>query len=230
MYWAWLLAALVVAVAAGKIAIDKMESRYRQIQLAEIGQYRLLYSLLRLLESAPSGLVSTELKISSCRYIAESFSQLLKAQPKNEEYAHCVESARAQVDVLQQRSNVNHLPEFEDQRRIERGLVSLPRFRSVVEQMHQNGFIDQSQCAQFLLELSDRRLELEADSSTNAAEQALQAHNGLKAMRDYESARLCLAQLMQPSVKAARLEKLDKRVEQIRSAQLEAKLSLSPVA
>ncbi len=184
----------------------------------ENGQLRLLYGILRLMESSPPGLISTQLKLQLCRYISLAFTELQHKHGAAAGYQACVDTAQAQIDILEKRSVQTHLPRFDDAQRISSGNQVLPRYQRVVDQLRQLNVISDDDAKRFQRELTDRHHELEADTCLLRAERSLALNDPMSAQRHYLSARLCLQQVKNLDAQTARLAMVDQQLLELQSS------------
>lgn len=178
----------------------------------ENGQLRLLYGILRLMESSPPGLISTRLKLQLCRYISLAFTELQQQHGAAAGYQACIDTAEAQIEILEQRSEQQRLPRFDDAQRISSGNKVLPRFQRVVDQLRQLNVISEDDAKRFQRELSDRHHELEADTCLLRAERSLALSDPMSAQRHFLSARLCLQQVRDMNAQKARMAAVDQQL------------------
>lgn len=183
----------------------------------ENGQLRLLYGILRLMESSPPGLISTQLKLQLCRYISLAFSELQQKHGAAAGYQACIDTAEAQIEILEKRSQQPHLPRFDDAQRISSGHKVIPRYQRVIEQLLQLNVISEDDAKLFKCELNDRQHELEADTCLLRAERSQSLNDPMSAQRHYLSARLCLQQVKSREVQASRIAVVDQHLLELQS-------------
>ncbi len=212
MQWPLIIGSAALSVWLISTIIRIFDRQFEILEHAENGQLRLLYGLLRLMETSPPGLISTALKLQLCRYISLAFSELQQKHGANAGYQACVDTAEAQIDLLKGRAIQAHLPHFDDPERIAEGQKALPRFHRIVGQLQELNILDADEAKRFRQELDDRRFELEADTCILRANRAENLGDLLTAQRHYQSARLSLQQLQLGQSRAARLEHLQQRL------------------
>jgi len=183
----------------------------------ENGQLRLLYGILRLMESSPPGLISTSLKLQLCRYISLAFTELQQKHGAAAGYQACIDTAEAQIEILEQRKDQHHLPRFDDAQRISSGHQVLPRYQRVVDQLRLLNVISEDDAKLFQRQLTDRHHELEADTCFLRAERSLALNDPMSAQRHYLSARLCLQQVKDTDVQTARLAVTDHQLMELQA-------------
>lgn len=215
--WPWIIGSAALGVWLISTLVSVFDRQFEIREHAENVQLRLLYGLLRLMESSPPGLISTGLKLQLCRYISLAFSELQQQHGNNAGYQACVDTAEAQIEILQKRSNQDHLPRFEDPERIRNGHSALPRFERIVEQLQQLNIISEDDARMFQRELRDRHSELEADTCLLRAERAEKLGDPMSAQRHYLSARLSLKRLKSETTKKARIAQVDSSLQRLQS-------------
>lgn len=219
MQWSLIIGSAALCVWLIGTAVRIFDRQFEIIEQSKNGQLRLLYSLLRLMESSPPGLISTPLKLQFCRYLSIAFAELQTAHGKNAGYQACVDTAEAQIEILQSRSAQPCLPRFEDAERISEGHKALPRFQNVVEQLHHANVIDDEDTALFLGELRDRQFELEADTCLLRADRALKLNDAMAAQRHLMSAQMSLRQVKSAIVKNTRLSSVETSLQHLQKHQ-----------
>ena len=191
--------------------------RQKELQdQAANGQLRLLYSLLRLMEASPSGLISTELKLELCQFISSAFAKLQRKHGTDAGYQACIDTAETQIELLSKRAARVDLSPFEDLGTIQIGLQALPRFDKVVRELRLQKLLSQEKALLYLQQLKDRSFELEADSGTLRARQALRLQDLLSANRHYNGAKHAIQQIGNAELKSIRLEKLNEAASSLK--------------
>ncbi|MFK8018259.1 MAG: hypothetical protein AB8B86_00680 [Pseudomonadales bacterium] len=209
MQWPLIIGSAALSVWLIGTIVRIFDRQFEIVEQSKNGQLRLLYSLLRLMESSPPGLIGTKLKLQFCRYISLAFSELQAKHGANAGYRACVDTAEAQIEILKGRAAQDHLPRFQDAERISEGHKALPRFQAIVEQLEQMNVISAEDSQQFALELRDRQFELEADTCLLRAERAAKLNDPMSAQRHFMSAQMSLRQLKSATVKNVRLAQLE---------------------
>jgi len=209
MQWPLIIGSAALSVWLIGTIVRIFDRQFEIVEQSKNGQLRLLYSLLRLMESSPPGLISTKLKLQFCRYISLAFSELQAKHGANAGYTACVDTAEAQIEILKGRATQDHLPRFHDAERITEGHKALPRFQTIVQQLEQMNVISAEDSQQFGLELRDRQFELEADTCLLRAERASKLNDPMSAQRHLMSAQMSLRQLKSQTVKSVRIAELE---------------------
>ncbi|MGI9284269.1 MAG: hypothetical protein ACR2P1_02685 [Pseudomonadales bacterium] len=153
---------------------------------------RQLWAILRVLENSPGGLISTELKLVICRFLANSFRRLHARHGSGAGYLPCIEAADSQVNTLNQRATGAPLPNFDDEPRIRAAQHALPGVRRVVKQLCAYKAVSAAEAKKFMQQLDQRSLELAADKYVLCARKAEQENDGTTALRYYQSAQRAL--------------------------------------
>jgi len=211
MAWPAFIATAAIAFWAVRLLVKRLDQHLEVLEHEESGQIRLLFSLLRLLESSPSGLVSTELKLVLCQHISAGFVAVQEQQGANAGFLLCQRAAEQQVRVLQAREPEAVLPVFSDPERITAGHRALPRFQRTVDQLQKLGEISPVDARRFQVQLQDRHFELEADSCLLRADYARRQQNYLNTLRHIESAELSLQQISCQRTREHRLANLEQQ-------------------
>lgn len=208
MVWSITIATTALAVWLISILLQRIDRHYDVKDHEEAGQLRLLFSLLRLLEDSPAGLVGSELKLLFCEHIRQGFLVMQRHDEANAGFILCASAAAKQIHMLKQRDPEQFLPIFSDPERITAGHRAIPRWMRKVEQLQQLGEIDAADARRFQTQLQDRHFELEADSCLLRANYALRQNNPLNAARHIDSAKLSLQQISCPGTREYRLNHL----------------------
>lgn len=217
MQWPLVIGSAAIALWAIGTMV-RIFDRQTEIQdHVENGQLRLLYGILRLMESSPPGLISTQLKLQLCRYISLAFTELQQKHGAAAGYQACIDTAEAQIEILQKRSNQQYLPRFDDAQRISSGQQAIPRYQRVINQLLLLNVISEDDAKLFLRELGDRQHELDADTCLIRAERSLSLNDPMSAQRHYLSARLCLQQLKSAETQKARIAVVDHQLLELQS-------------
>lgn len=153
---------------------------------------RQLWAILRVLESSPGGLISTELKLVICRFLASSFRRLHARHGSGAGYLPCIEAADSQVNTLNQRAAGTPLPSFDDEPRIRAAQQAFPGVRRVVKQLRAYKAVSATDARKFMRQLDQRSLELAADKYVLSARRAEQENDNVTALRYYQSAQRAL--------------------------------------
>lgn len=170
---------------------------------------RQLWSILRVLESSPGGLISTELKLVICHFLAASFRRLHARHGSGAGYLPCIEAADSQVSTLNQRAAGTPLPSFDDEPRVRRAQHALPGVRRVVKQLRAHRALSVADARKFMRQLDHRSLELAADKYVICARKAEQENDSTSAMRYYRSAQRSLRKATGSEAAQSRLPMLD---------------------
>ncbi|MFK7733337.1 MAG: hypothetical protein AB8B48_17085 [Pseudomonadales bacterium] len=218
MQWPLVIGSAAIALWAIGTMVRIFDRQTEIQEHAENGQLRLLYGILRLMESSPPGLISTQLKLQLCRYISLAFTELQQKHGAAAGYQACIDTAEAQIEILEKRSEQQQLPRFEDAQRISTGQEVLPRYKRVIDQLLQLNVISEDDAKLFHHELNNRQHELEADTCLLRAERSQSLNDPMSAQRHYLSARLCLQQLKNAEVQAARIALVDQQLLALQAA------------
>ncbi len=217
MQWPLVIGSAAVALWAIGTMVRIFDRQTEIQEHLENGQLRLLYGILRLMESSPPGLISTQLKLQLCRYISLAFSELQQKHGAAAGYQACIDTAEAQIEILEKRSQ-QHLPRFDDPQRISSGQQAIPRYKRVIDQLLQLNVISEDDAKLFHRELGDRQHLLDADTCLLRAERSQSLNDPMSAQRHYLSARLCLQQLKDLTVQTARITVVDQQLLELQSA------------
>ncbi|MEM8499583.1 MAG: hypothetical protein AAF542_16290 [Pseudomonadota bacterium] len=217
MQWPLVIGSAAIALWVIGTMVKIFERQTELQEHVENGQLRLLYGILRLMESSPPGLISTTLKLQLCRYISLAFTELQDKHGAAAGYQACIDTAEAQIDILEKRSNSQHLPRFSDSQRISSGHQVIPRYQRVINQLLQLNVISEDDAKLFQRELRDRQHELEADTCLLRAERSQSLNDPMSAQRHYLSARLCLQQLKDLQVQTSRIAAVDQQLLELQS-------------
>ena len=178
---------------------------------------RQLWAILRVLESSPGGLISTELKLVICRFLASSFRRLHARHGNGAGYLPCIEAADSQVSTLTQRAAGTPLPNFDDEPRIRAAQHALPGVRRVVKQLHAYKAVSAADARKFMLQLDQRSLELAADKYVLCARKAEQENDSSTALRYYKSAQRALLKASGSEAAQSRLPMLEGCINKLQS-------------
>ncbi len=199
---------------------NSMVSLYEQNSTAQAwaddSLLRHLWAILRVLDNSPSGLISTELKLAICRFLARSFRRLHARHGKSAGYLKCIEAADSQTITLSQRAADTPLPNFDNEARIKAAQQALPGVRRVVKQLRAYNAISVSDARRFLLQVDHRSLEIAADKYLLGARKAEAANDSATAMRYYESAQRALLKASGSEAASSRLPMVETCISKLR--------------
>ncbi len=170
---------------------------------------RQLWTILQVLENSPGGLISTELKLAICRFLAKSFRRLHARHGSGAGYLPCSEAAESQVNTLNMRAAGTSLPSFDDEPRIRAAEQALPGVRRVVKQLRAHKAISATDARKFLLQVDQRSLEVAADKYVLSARKAELENDNVNALRYFKSAQRALLKAGGSDTAKNRLTMLD---------------------
>ena len=153
---------------------------------------RQLWAILRVLENSPGGLISTELKLAICHFLAKSFRRLHARHGSGAGYLPCIEAADSQVNTLNMRAAGTPLPSFDEEPRIKAAEQALHGVRRVVKQLRAHNAVSAADARKFMLQVDQRSLEVAADKYVLNARKAEQENDSAKALRYFKSAQRAL--------------------------------------
>ncbi len=178
---------------------------------------RQLWTILRVLEDSPGGLISTELKLAICRFLARSFRRLHARHGSGAGYLPCIEAADSQITTLNQRATGKTLPNFEDESRIRAAQQALPGVRRVVKQLRAHNAVSVTAARKFMLQLDQRSLEIAADNYVLSARNAEATNDSVAALRYYKSAQRALSKAGGSATANNRLPMLEANISKLQS-------------
>ncbi len=192
MAWPMVFGVITCCVLFSNSLVRLYEQNARAQAWADDALLRQLWAILRVLENSPGGLISTELKLAICRFLAKSFRRLHARHGSGAGYLPCIVAADSQVNTLNKRAAGNSLPSFNDEPRIRAAQQAIPGVRRVVKQLRAYNAVSVTDARKFLLQLDQRSLEIAADKYVLSARKAEAANDSAAALQYYKLAQRAL--------------------------------------
>lgn len=192
MAWPLVFGAITVCLLFSNSLVRLYEQNATAQAWADDALLRQLWAILRVLENSPGGLISTELKLAICRFLAKSFRRLHARHGSGAGYLPCIAAADSQVNTLTMRAAGTPLPSFDDEPRIRAAEQALPGVRRVVKQLRAHNAVSATDARKFMLQVDQRSLEVAADKYVLNARKAEQENDYIKALRYFKSAQRAL--------------------------------------
>lgn len=219
MAWPLVFGAITFCLLFSNSLVRLYEQNITAQAWADDALLRQLWSILRVLENSPGGLISSELKLEICRFLAASFRRLHARHGSGAGYLPCIEAADSQINTLSQRAGGTPLPSFEDDARIKAAQQALPGVRRVIKQLHAYNAISTANAKKFTRQVDLRSLELAADKYVLCARRAEQQHDDETALRYYVSAQRALQKAQDSGAVQNRLPMLEACIAKLQSKQ-----------